>query len=76
MLPAEKAAVSRTLWSWMSIAATGVASVYMERWLSARFGLSYWASLGTMLGFAIVIGLLVQGVRGQMGKRAEVHRGS
>jgi hypothetical protein len=71
MLPDEKARVFRTLRTWVSVAVTGVASVSMERWLGAHFGLSYWASLGVMLGIAAVIGLLGEGVRALMGKRAE-----
>jgi hypothetical protein len=71
MLPDEKDRVFRTLRTWVSVAIIGVASVFMERWLGAHFGLSYWATLGAMLGIAAVIGLLAEGVRVLIGKRAE-----
>jgi hypothetical protein len=71
MLPDEKARVLRWLRTWVSVAVAGVASAYMDRWLGAQFGLSYWASFGVMLGIAAVIGLLAQGVRTLIGKRAE-----
>jgi hypothetical protein len=70
-LPDEKARVFRTLRTWVSVAIIGISSVSMERWLGAHFGLSYWASVGVMLGIAAVIGLLAQGVRTLIGKRAE-----
>jgi hypothetical protein len=71
MLPDEKTRAFAIIRSWASVAAIAVASVYMERWLEARFGLSYWPSLGVMLGSAIVIALFVQSVRGLIDKRAE-----
>jgi hypothetical protein len=74
MLPAEKAATYRFFWNLVSVVAIGSVSVYMQRWLTAHFGLSYWASLGVMLGLAIVVGLLAQGVR-LMTNRGEVRDG-
>jgi hypothetical protein len=71
LLPDEKARVFNLLRSFVSIAAVGITSVYFERWLAARFGLSYWASLAVMLACALIVGLLGQAVRAAMNKRAE-----
>jgi hypothetical protein len=71
MLPDEKDRVFRLLRTFVSVGATGVASAYMDRWLGTHFGLSYWASFGVMLGIAVVVGLVAEGVRSLIARRSE-----
>jgi hypothetical protein len=71
MLPDEKQRVLRLLGTFVSYAIAGVSGTYMERWLGARFGLSWWASFGIMLAILLVVVLLGERVRSLIARRAE-----